>query len=1072
MRKFLIFIMATLLLFASNVVFSIVQVGEEVAQRFETPHPYPGVKGVVWEKEFHWPNAGYIAVHFSEFDLAKGDYVEISSPDGRFHYTFSEKGKKVKHRDRTEELSEFWGTHIPGDRAIVRLVSKNKKSGHGFVIDKWARGYEAGYIEAVMAGLEEEAMLEAVCNSDDKEWAKCYEGTTMYDESRAVCRLLIGGTSACTGWLLGSEGHVMTNNHCISTQSSAGNTDYEFMAEGATCSTSCASWGACPGIVEASSGSLIQTDSSLDYTLILLPTNITGTYGYMQLRDTLPSLDERIYIPQHPGAWGKQLAVVSDTDGPYAKIYSTNETPCSGGPGDIGYYADTAGGSSGSPVLAYNDHLVVALHHCANCPNRGVPIPPIITDLGSNLPANAVGGVIPPNPPVANFTAGSTTISEGQNVTFTDTSTNNPTSWSWSFEGGSPSGSSSQNPTVTYNTAGTYDVSLTAGNSAGSDTETKTNYITVTEAMPTVGNTSVFGSTSTSAYRRAMPFTMPENGTITSVTMYHAGGSGSMILAVYDGEGTPQNRLGVTAVTAVSGSTGWQTINLTGSANVAAGTTVWLAWVYESNPGIAYQTGSPGRYQSGDTWSGGMPDPFGSGSQSNYLYSIYASYTTCILPCTLTVNTVGQGSVALNPPGGTYDPGTVVTLTATPYSGWQFDGWSGDLTGTANPAAITMNSNKSVTANFSEDGFGIVGNTSVFGSISTSAYRRAMPFTMPENGFINSVSMYHVGGSGSMILGVYEGEGTPQNRLGVTAVTALSSSTGWQTINLTSPAYVFVGTTVWLAWVYESNPGIAYQTGSPGRYQSTLQWSGGMPDPFGSGSQASYLYSIYATYTPGPIEYILTTNTVGSGSITANPEGPLYLQGTVVTLTATPDLGWEFDYWSGDLSGTVNPTTITMNSNKNVTATFSGGGIGTVGNAVVFGSTSVSAYRRAMPFTMPEDGTITSVTMYHTGGSGSMILAVYDGEGTPQARLSVTPTTAVSGNTGWQTINLTSPVSVQGGTTVWLAWVYETNPGIRYQTGSPGRYQSTLQWSGGMPDPFGSGSQTTYIYSIYGTYYK
>jgi hypothetical protein len=123
-----------------------------------------------------------------------------------------------------------------------------------------------------------------------------------------------------------------------------------------------------------------------------------------------------------------------------------------------------------------------------------------------------------------------------------------------------------------------------------------------------------------------MPFTMTEDGTITSVTMYHTGGSGGMILAVYDGSGTPQNRLALTPTTALSGSTGWQTINLTGSAFVSGGSTVWLAWVYESNPGIAYQTGSPGRYQSGDTWSGGMPDPFGSGSQSDFLYSIYATY--------------------------------------------------------------------------------------------------------------------------------------------------------------------------------------------------------------------------------------------------------------------------------------------------------------------------------------------------------------------------------------------------------------------------------------------------------------
>jgi hypothetical protein len=199
----------------------------------------------------------------------------------------------------------------------------------------------------------------------------------------------------------------------------------------------------------------------------------------------------------------------------------------------------------------------------------------------------------------------------------------------------------------------------------------------------------------------------------------------------------------------------------------------------------------------------------------------------------------------------------------------------------------------------------------------------------------------------------------------------------------------------------------------------------------------------------------------------------MYDAGTVVTVTATPDSGWQFDNWSGDLSGSTNPTTITMNSNKSVTATFSEvGTTGTVGITTVYGSTSTSGYRRAMPFTMPEDGTITSVTMYHSGGSGSMILGVYDGASTPQNRLGVTASTAVSGSTGWQTINLTGSAFVSSGAAVWLAWVYQSNPGIRYQSGSPGRYQSSQTWSGGMPDPFGSGSQTNYLYSIYATYNK
>ncbi len=82
--------------------------------------------------------------------------------------------------------------------------------------------------------------------------------------------------------------------------------------------------------------------------------------------------------------------------------------------------------------------------------------------------------------PDAAFTASATSIVKTHTVSFTDNSTGDPTSWSWTFEGGTPSTSTNQNPTITYNSAGTYDVSLTATNAEGSDTEAKTGYITVT----------------------------------------------------------------------------------------------------------------------------------------------------------------------------------------------------------------------------------------------------------------------------------------------------------------------------------------------------------------------------------------------------------------------------------------------------------------------------------------------------------------------------------------------------------------------------------------------------------------
>lgn len=83
--------------------------------------------------------------------------------------------------------------------------------------------------------------------------------------------------------------------------------------------------------------------------------------------------------------------------------------------------------------------------------------------------------------PTAAFTTSNTNIGIGQSVVFTDQSSNNPTAWAWTFEGGSPASSNAQNPSITYNTAGTYTVSLTATNADGSGTLAKTGYIVVSD---------------------------------------------------------------------------------------------------------------------------------------------------------------------------------------------------------------------------------------------------------------------------------------------------------------------------------------------------------------------------------------------------------------------------------------------------------------------------------------------------------------------------------------------------------------------------------------------------------------
>jgi PKD repeat protein len=81
--------------------------------------------------------------------------------------------------------------------------------------------------------------------------------------------------------------------------------------------------------------------------------------------------------------------------------------------------------------------------------------------------------------PAADFSGTPTSITPGSTVAFTDLSTGTVTSRVWTFEGGNPSTSTDTNPVVTYNTPGTYDVSLTVTSFCGEQTTTKANYITV-----------------------------------------------------------------------------------------------------------------------------------------------------------------------------------------------------------------------------------------------------------------------------------------------------------------------------------------------------------------------------------------------------------------------------------------------------------------------------------------------------------------------------------------------------------------------------------------------------------------
>jgi uncharacterized repeat protein (TIGR02543 family) len=114
-----------------------------------------------------------------------------------------------------------------------------------------------------------------------------------------------------------------------------------------------------------------------------------------------------------------------------------------------------------------------------------------------------------------------------------------------------------------------------------------------------------------------------------------------------------------------------------------------------------------------DTWANQVETVTLNAGNNTIAYKAETSVNTCInldyisvqevtTTYALTV-TATNGTVTKSPNATTYTSGTVVSLTAVPATGYQFTGWSGDLTGTANPASITMNSAKNVTANFTSN---------------------------------------------------------------------------------------------------------------------------------------------------------------------------------------------------------------------------------------------------------------------------------------------------------------------------------------------------------------------------------
>jgi PKD repeat protein len=301
--------------------------------------------------------------------------------------------------------------------------------------------------------------------------------------------------------------------------------------------------------------------------------------------------------------------------------------------------------------------------------------------LGSNTKTQT-GFVTVATPPTANFTGTPTSGSGPLVVAFTDTSTGSPTSWSWSFGdpgSGSSNTSTLKNPSHTYNDDGTYTVTLTATNGAGSTTKIRTDYITV-GTSPVADFT---GSPTSGDAPLPVTFTDASTGNPTSWSWdFGDPGSGANNTSTipspshtYAADGTYTVKLTVTNATGTNTKTRTAYIHV-GSAPVAAFTATPTSGAAPLPVGFTdTSTGNP------TSWSWNFGDP-GSGSANT--------------------STLQNPSHTYNG-GGTF----TVTLTATNATGSDTSTQTGlisvtssDTTLTLNPIADSYVSSSNLTGNY------------------------------------------------------------------------------------------------------------------------------------------------------------------------------------------------------------------------------------------------------------------------------------------------------------------------------------------------------------------------------------
>ncbi|HPC17179.1 MAG TPA: carboxypeptidase regulatory-like domain-containing protein [Candidatus Hydrogenedentes bacterium] len=280
----------------------------------------------------------------------------------------------------------------------------------------------------------------------------------------------------------------------------------------------------------------------------------------------------------------------------------------------------------------------------------------------------------------------------------------------------------------------------------------------------------------------------------------------------------------------------------------------------------------------------------------------------------LTIAVSGSGST--DPAAGVYvrDTGATVQVTPTADSGWRFKEWQGAATGSAIPASVTVDADKTLTAVFVQQ-FPL--NITVEGEGTTD----------PAAG---TPHLYDSGAQVPLVATPANGWRFDRWEGDVTGTSSAASVTMNAEKNVKAIFVQQFTLTVAVNGNGSTSPAVGthvYDTGARVTLAATaaagsrfVRWTG---DASGSDSSVTITMDGNKSVTAEFVaQFALTVDIQGEGTLTPAPGVHVRDAGTVVDLMASPASGWRFDRWEGDVSSSTPSASVTLDANKAVRAVF------------------------------------------------------------------------------------------------------------------------------------------------------